>query len=70
MTQSSRKFATAQERLRRIEKMIRPYGHATQEIDRLPRGEWIPGDYIGEDSARDRRRSRLSAKENSARHLK
>ncbi len=59
MAGSSRKFATARERLRRIEKVIAPYSGPPRNLDEPPRGEWIPGDFIGDDLANERLPPRL-----------
>ena len=41
-----RRFATARERLRKIEEMIRPYVQDLTPKRKMDRAEWLPGDFI------------------------
>lgn len=43
---SAKKFATAQERLKRIESIIDPYVEDLAPQGAPDRGEWIPGDHL------------------------
>jgi hypothetical protein len=41
-----RRFATARERLRKIEEMIRPYVQDLTPKGKIDHPEWVPGDFI------------------------
>jgi hypothetical protein len=58
---AARKFATAQDRLRRIERLIQPYAVRQEGPEVPPRADWVPGDYIGKKAS-----ERLNSKEKEA----
>jgi hypothetical protein len=55
---TSRKFATAQGRLKKMERIIKPYSGRLEDLDSPSRGEWVPGDYLGDGVADAPTRSR------------
>jgi len=60
----AKKFATARERLRKIEEAIRPYVQDVTPKGKVEREKWVPGDFV------DWRKPRLPAVKTKASETK
>lgn len=60
MVKAKSRFATAKDRLRRIEDAIRPYTDRQFPNERPPKGEWIPSGFWNE---LDRNKQKIAPKE-------